>query len=550
VKQKVTALSSISLLLITFLVVPVSAFYFNFEYFETDKLVYEVGEPIEMAAKLIADFSDEGWCFVSFAVVTDIGPSYADEYFISPSPAARFLNSSYSIQPDHTSPGETGIQAFALFTVEIYDTVTQSAGDNIEITINRGHLTTIPLTSLSLEFGTNSSIPLKISSIHNNNIVYSNELVNLHVEDEYAQTVFFTNTTTTADGLVYLDWNESIGPPGHYNLTVSCDGNEDFLPMSSSFELTVLPASSNLTVTSAPEAVYCQSPDGNHTNSARITIAHSNLNLSPIVDSIVQWNASFGSGVLTNLGDGSYSDMIAFNVSPGLYRINFTAINSQYQITETSISVPVLANSLQFFATQPSWNITRGKDVTIEFLIESLLNWNGSIPLLIYDATSQFSQVASVLPNVSSSVIIPISYNISVGPHIIAISPTTEYYQFSVAPQISLTVFGTLSCNLSVNTAYYNEAIGFNLEVLDDSNQTVSTVELSVFCDNLLTPFAVTLLTNSSTNHTVLLPAWILPGFHNITFRIGSQYFECLNYSVSTRIWMRTNIIIVISTAN
>jgi hypothetical protein len=549
VKRKVTALSSISFLFITCLVIPVSAFYFDFQYFETDKLVYEVGESIDMVAKIIADFSDEGWCFVSFAVVTDIGPSYADEYFISSSPAVRFLNSSYTILPDHASPGETGIDALVLFTVEIYDTVTQSAGDNIEITINRGHLVTIPLASLSVELGTNTSIPLRISSIHNSNIVYSNEFVNLRLENEDTQTVLLTNTTTTADGLVYLNWNESIGPSGHYNLTVSCGGNEDFLPMSNSFQFTVLPASSNLTIVSAPETVYCQSPDGNHINLARITIAHSNLNQSPIIDSIVQWNTSFGSGVLTNMGNGSYSSMIAFNIGPGLYRINFTAINSQYQTIETSIGVSVLANPLQFFATQSSRNVTRSTNATIDFLIESTLSWNQSMQLRFSDVTSQFSQIASVSPNLPSSVIIPIWQNISVGHHIITISPTSEYYQFSVTPHIDLTVFGTLNCSLSVNIAYYNETLGFNLEALDDSNQPLSTVELSIFCDNSSTPFAFISLINSGMNHTVSLPTWILPGTHNITFGVSSQYFESINYSVSIRIWMRTNITIVISSA-
>ena len=549
-KRKAAALSSISLLFITCLVVPVSAFYFDFQYFETDKLVYEVGESIDMVAKLIAEFSDEGWCFVSFAVVTDIGPSYSDEYFISSSPAARFLNSSYSILPDHASPSETGIHALVLFTVEIYDTVTQSAGDNVEITINRGHLTAIPLSFLSVELGANTSIPLRISSIHNSNIVYSNESVNLCLENEDTQTVLFTNTTTTADGLVFLNWNESIGASGHYNLTVSCGGNEDFLPMSNSFQLTVLPASSNLTIVSAPETVYCQSPDENHTNLGRITITHSNLNQSPIIDSIVQWNASFGSGVLANMGNGSYSSMIAFNIGPGFYRINFTAINSQYQTIETSIGVSALANPLQFFATQSSWNVTRGTNATIEFLIEPTLNWNQSIQLQFSDVTLQFSQVASIPPYLSSSVIIPIWQNISVGHHVITISPITEYYQFSVTPHIDLTVFGTLNCSLSVNTAYYNETLGFNLEALDDSNQPLSTVELSIFCDNSSTPFAFISLVNSGINHTVSLPTWILPGTHNITFRVSSQYFESINSSVSIRIWMRTNITIVISSAN
>jgi hypothetical protein len=108
VKRKTTALVPISLLLITCIIIPVSAFYFDFQYFETDKLVYEVGETIDMVAKLIADFSGGGWCYVSFAVVTDLGPSFADEYFIPPSPAVRYLNSSYTILPEHTSPNTTG----------------------------------------------------------------------------------------------------------------------------------------------------------------------------------------------------------------------------------------------------------------------------------------------------------------------------------------------------------------------------------------------------------------------------------------------------------
>ena len=107
--RKATALVPISLLIITCLAIPVSAFYFDFQYFETDKLVYEVGETIDMVAKLIADFSNDGWCYVSFAVVTDLGPSFADEYFTPPSPAVRYLNSSYTILPEDTSPNIAGV---------------------------------------------------------------------------------------------------------------------------------------------------------------------------------------------------------------------------------------------------------------------------------------------------------------------------------------------------------------------------------------------------------------------------------------------------------
>ena len=226
VKRKSTAFIPISLLLLACLVIPVSAFYFDFQYFETDKLVYEVGETIDMVAKLIADFSNDGWCYVSFAVVTDLGPSFADEYSIPPSPSVRYLNSSYTILPEHSSPNVTGVQSFVLFTVEIFDTVTQSAGDNIEITINRGHLATIPLSSLSVQYGLNTSLSLMIASIYNNNVGYPSESVNIHVENSNAQTMLDTDTTTTIEGKIDFNWSDSFGPPGLYNLTISGDGNK------------------------------------------------------------------------------------------------------------------------------------------------------------------------------------------------------------------------------------------------------------------------------------------------------------------------------------
>ena len=549
-KRKTSALVPISLLLIVCLAIPVSAFYFDFQYFETDKLVYEIGETIDMVAKLIADFSDEGWCYVSFAVVTDLGPSFADEYFIPPSPVVRYLNSSYTILPDHTSPTETGVQAFVLFTVEIFDTVSQSAGDNIEITINRGHLTTIPLSSLSVQYGLNTSLPLKIASIHNNNVIYSGESVILKVEDSNSQTVLLSNITTTSEGMIYLNWSDSLGPPGFYNLTISGDGNEDFHPFADSFQVIVLPAPSNLSIISSPGSVYCQSPDGSHIEQAEIIVEHTNLDLSPVSDSIVQWNTSFGSGALTNLGNGQYSNMIPFNISPGSYDINFTAINPQYQTAETTTVVNVLANPLQFSAIQPFWNVTRGDNVTIEFLIEPTLDWNQSIQLHFTDEAMQFSLVSDVQPNISSFLTIPIWHNISAGQHTVNISSMNEHYQFTTTPQISLIVTGTLEANVSVAAAYYDETLEFNLEVLDDNNQSVSLVEISIFCDNAITPFALTGYVNSSTTQTVSLPMWIPPGIHNITFRINSQYFKTINYSISIRVWMRTNITIVISTSD
>lgn len=242
--------------------------------------------------------------------------------------------------------------------------------------------------------------------------------------------------------------------------------------------------------------------------------------------------------------------MIPFNISPGSYDINFTAINPQYQTAETTTVVNVLANPLQFSAIQPYWNVTRGDNVTIEFLIEPTLDWNQSIQLQFTDEAMQFSLVSDVQPNISSFLTIPIWHNISVGQHTVNISSMNEHYQFTTTPQINLIVTGTLEANVSVATAYYDETLEFNLEVLDDNNQSVSLVEISIFCDNAITPFALTGYVNSSTTQTVSLPMWISPGIHNITFRINSQYFKTINYSISIRVWMRTNITIVISTSD
>lgn len=549
-KRKATALAPISLLLITCLVIPVSAFYFDFQYFETDKLVYEVGETIDMVAKLIADFSNEGWCYVSFATVTDLGPSFADEYFIPPSPIVRYLNSSYTILPEHTSPNVAGVQAFVLFTVEIFDIVSQSAGDNIEITINRGHLATIPLSSLSVQYGLNTSLSLKVASIHNNNVGYPSESVSIHVENSNSQTMLHTNTTTTSEGMIDLSWSDSLGPPGLYNLTVSSDGNEDFLPFADSFQVTVLPALSNLSIVSSPGSVYCQSPDENHIQQAEIIVEHTNLDPSPIDDSIVQWTTSFGSGILTNLGNGQYSNMIPFNTSPGFYQINLTATNSQYQTVEASTVVNVLANSLQFSTIQPYWNVTRGNNVTVEFLIESTLNWNQSIQLQFTDETMQFSLASDFQSNMPSSFVIPIWHNISVGQHTVNISSVSEYYKLAATPQINLIVIGTMDAIMSAEIVYYGETLEFNLELLDDNNQSVSWVDISVYCDDITTPFAVTGYVDLSINQTVSLPMWISPGFHNITFIISSQYFKTINYSMTVKVWMRTNITIVITTSD
>ena len=109
------------------LITPVAAApYLDFQYFETDKTVYVVGEKIDMVSKLIADFDEGGWCYVSFTVVADSGPVFSDEKFISASSDMQFLTASYTILPDDVSPGLEIETAYVIFNLEIFDKYSQN----------------------------------------------------------------------------------------------------------------------------------------------------------------------------------------------------------------------------------------------------------------------------------------------------------------------------------------------------------------------------------------------------------------------------------------
>lgn len=546
-KRRKRALLPISLLITVCLVTPVSAFYFDYQYFETDKLVYEVGETINMVAKLIADFSHQGWCYVSFAVVTDLGPAFADEYYIQPSPDIRYLNSTYTILPEHTAPNTTGIQAFVLFNAEIFDTVSQGAGDNIEITITRGHLSVSPLTSLSVQSGIDTSLMFRVESVHNSSIIYTDELVALHVENSSYQTVIDNSTTTNDEGLISLNWNDTLGPPGTYNLTMSGIGNEDFLPFSNSFQITVLPALSNLTLVSSPTSIHCQSPDGSYFDQADIIVNHTNLDLNPLNDSLVLWETSFSSGQMTNQGNGQYSINIPFQTSPGNHTVNITATNPQYQPVQEVVLIDVQANSLHFSQLQSSWNVTRGQNVSIGLVIESEIDWNQSVRIQFNDENNEFSLESNIYPGVTSYLDVQTSSNLSIGLHTVNVSIESDYYEFQNQPQIVLGIIGTLNMSTSVDSSFYGESLNFSLIVFDDANDTISLVNIFAYCDGSMIPFTVVNGTNPSTPQVLLLPLWISPGLHNITIRIESAYYRQINQTIVVHVWMRTNITIVIT---
>jgi len=527
------------------------AFYFDFQYFETDKMVYEVGETIEMAARLIADFSPEGWCCVSFAIVTDSGPAFADEYFIPPSPDARLVNSSYTILPQHTNPGENGIDAHVLFNVEVFDTVSQGAGDSIEVSITRGHLTVIPVSSLTIQSGTNKTLCFGVVSIHDEDIRYSNESINLRVEDSSSVTILNDTISTTLDGIFSFNWSSSMGPPGIYNLMVTGFGNGDFLGFSESMQMSVIPAESNLFFLSAPESIQCQSPDGSHFEDAEILVRHETANETGIDDSAVYWSSSFGSGALTNIGNGTYMTLISFRTQSGLYVINITATNQKYQTASEAISIEAIKNTLQFCPSQSIWSIEHGDTLFIQFSIEEEFDWGKEIAIDFLDDLDEISLSMNVTPDLVNSLPMICWSNLSIGPHVLRPYINDGYYDFSNdTPSFQLVVLGEFTVNTTVLSAYYGESLDLRISVLDTNNNTIEMVSVSVYYGTDTSPFVTTGQINSTEMLSIELPLWIIPGFHLLRLQVLIPYHASVSEQVNTSVWMRTNMTIIIETSS
>ncbi len=550
VRNRKIVLGTLSLFIMLNMALTATAFYFDFQYFETDKLVYEVGESVDMVARLIADFSQEGWCFVSFAAVTDLGPTFADEYFITASPNPRMLTSSYTILPDDTNPGENGTTANILFNVEIFDTVSQGAGENIEITINRGHLTVNAITPLIVQSDDNVSLVAKIVSIHNSTIPYSTQPINVYLENPSNEPVLDFNTTTNQDGTFSFDWNSSMGLPGDYDLIVTGNGNEDFLEFSKHLPVTVVPTSSNLTITQAPSFTYCQSPDGSSFEEVNITVRHEAADYSGITDSIIFWDTDFASGTMNHIDDGYYSTIIPFHTSPGICQINITSTNPRYQTDTQLISIETKPNILYFNPVQTNISVIQGNFASIDFVIEEEIDWNQTIALEFLDTQGEITLHKDVIPNISTALTITAWYNLSIGPHNITLVSLSEYYEFSGLDNFQFNVFGELVTNAFTETAFYGESIQLNLSVFDNNNVIVNPVSIRVFYNNELVPFTTIDQASPLQLITIPIPLRIQVGQHLFRYEIIAPYFVHSMLEENVTILMRTNITIIIESSH
>jgi hypothetical protein len=528
------------------LVLPVSAFYFEFHYFETDKLVYEVGETINMVAKLIADFSGSGWCYVSFAVVTDQGPVFSDSYYISPSTDIRYFNSSYTFLPEDTTPGVNGTQTFVIFNVEIFDSYSQGGGDTVVVNITRGHLSVTALSTSNIEFNTNSTLDFRVTSIHNQSIPYRNSPVTVTLINSTSDPILQSDTITSPNGEVRINWTDTTGPPGDYTVVVAGNGNEDYLPFSKSFPLTVTRAASNLTVLSAPSSVYCQTPDGSQIESADILVEQTTRENHPIPDSTLQWYTSFSSGMLNNLGDGFYGVSIPFNVEPGLYTVNLTAVNSLYRNESESITINVIPYVVDISTTNVTSSAMRGSNITLNISINSTLLQSQLIPIEIIDSIGEIGTNASIITNSPTEITFPIYGNTSLGPHTISIEVISSSYTVQTPLGLEIIVHGTLIVNVAFDLVYYGETAEIDLNVTDDNGQSVGTADVRIYADSASTPFVTISNTDITSSIQVLFPLHIYPGPHSLHLYINSSWCEETSISQPITIWMKSSIVIMI----
>lgn len=722
-----------------------SALYLEYHYFETDKLVYEVGETIDMVARLIADYGAGGWAYVSFGVVTDQGPVFSEGYFISPSPNVRYLTSSYQILPDDTMPGENGTSASVIFSIEVFESFSQVAGDTIMVNITRGHLEAIPQTPFSLEHGDNTTLRILVSSIHNSTIILPDTPVSISIINSTQHIVFENNTATDQEGVLSVTWNEQWGPPGDYNLSLNTNETHAFHSLTETLTVTVTPPSSTLIVTSSPNTVYCQTPDGSHTESIDIEVEHTSRSLA-IDDSVVEWQSPFGSGNLTSQGSGRYRGTIPFNTSPGHQTINLSAINTNYQTAysqkiievlqrestvsidvsesplsghnitidvtatdwsvdydiesapvtinltigfqnfttqgftnssgqfEWTLSIPIDAwgdgnisvtissttyyiaaqNSTQidvsyipemnyevisplilgetaevriiitdpilqtidsltvelrnssgsllttgvtdssgqtiltwtiissssvgvqdftvfvsedgiryisnkttivqlsiyhplfFLPSQSSYTVMRGENITLSYVLDSQWAGNQSLNILINDTMNELIIPVSNSTNQQIYTTITIDNSISLGIHALVVQIDSPLFIPLGVFRVYLTVMGTLSIEISPDTAYYGEGFDMSLQVSDDTNTTPTFISIRAMIGAAYTEFAVFNNVTPESITNITLPSWVSPGLHPIIIEISGHYLLAANESFDLMVWMQTRLTISI----
>lgn len=504
---------------------PVAALSFDFQYFETDKMTYEVGETIGMVAKMIADYEDGGWCYVSFAVVTDKGPVFNDAYFISPSPDVRYFTSSYTIIPENTSPFPDPVTAYVIFNVEIFDKYSQGASETIEVNITRGRIQARAITPLLFESNENASTIIGMASRYNENVGYANQSVLVEIYNSTSALIYSNLTRTDSLGNIDLEWSSIPYPPGTYSLEVSGNGTTAFLPFSESLEMIIEPEHSSINIVNVSDNIYCQTPSGANYQNVELAIDHLDRSSNPINDSEIKWETSFASGNLTNQGDGRYTSSIPFITSPGLYDINITAVHFLYQNATDRVWVNVLPRRISAIITSEQilqsnlvkttvalmdWQAGELLDALPISVNLSLNNW--SFQVLGFSNTSGMFSCISDVPITQWGIgMVRITSNVS------------QYYEpFEITKSVEISYIPQIFTDIQTPTAR-GEIVILQITIQDPLGFPTSSIPIEVL--DPLNNTVASGYTNSSgivvVNWSILLDAAL--GLHNYSIHISNN---------------------------
>ena len=507
------------------LITPVAAApYLDFHYFETDKTVYVVGEKIDMVSKLIADFDEGGWCYISFTVVADNGPIFSEEKFISASSNVRYLTASYTILPDDVSPGMDIETAYVIFNIEIFDKYSQSISESVEVNITKGPLAITTMSQMDIEYGLNTTLAFRLASSINETIAFSNQNVSITIFDEDSIQIFHNDTVSNLSGEVMLDWNSMMGLPGMYNVCISSNGSNSFLPISNSFPLEVLPASSNLNIIQSTDRILCQSSDGNHFESVQIIVNHVNQEGIPIEGSTVQWETNFSNGTMSHIVGGQFEVYISFQTSPGFYQINLTAVNPLYQNGIANVSIEVLPRNISINTQLSEAKSGDSLNITIE-----LIDWHSSTEIEFLPVNVSFS-IGSSHQNLTgisnASGMLSLSFQISPtnwgeGTLIVYIAPSTYYDETIQSLNLDVLYIPNIEYNeLIPATIGYNTSLIVN--ITNPNGQPVQGRFVEII--NSLDATVATGYSNSSGMTTV---TWLITpqyGLLNFTIFVSEDY--------------------------
>jgi hypothetical protein len=739
-RPRLAVIISITAIISIAMASPVDALSFDFHYFETDQMTYEVGETIGMVARMIADYDEGGWCYVSFAVVTDKGPVYDDAYFIPASPDIRYFTSSYTIVPENTSPFPDPVTAYVIFNVEIFDKYSQGASETIEVNITRGRIEARAITPLTVETNENTSIGISLASRYNENVSYSSQPVIVEIYNSTSDLVFTNATNTDSLGIINLEWNPIPYSPDVYTIQVSGNGTSAFLPFTELLSMTVEPELSSFNISSVSNDIYCQTPSGNSFENVEILLDHIDKNLNPITGAQVKWETSFATGNMTSQGLGRYFASIPFTVEPGLYDINVTALHPLYQNATEQLLINVLSrnisavvineqelysnsikttvtlsdwqsgellanlpltinislnswsyqissftnstgsltstidiplsewgygditlslNTTQYYGafelkqlveiqyipqvfsnilipaargeisvvqieiqdplgfpttsitiellnvmheiigsgltdsygivlinwsvpsdsvlglydytirittntqhtqaintTLPitiyhplwvtpsitSWNLIRGTSTIVEIYLESEGGIVYPIPILFNDSLGEFSKSISLIPGAFTNITFDVGFNITPGRRSLQIFSLNTSFALLEFAYIEVTILTQITSQISNISAFYEEAIEFNLTTLDDELNELDKVGINIYLQGNMTPIATVDNSSTSARQSITLPNWISPGSHQIVIEIYGTWSIHEFKQISVIVWVRTKI--------